>query len=212
MRIKSNFKDYYDISQSFDKTETLYVREENLFVKKHNREFLRAGYLSEAQYSVDAVLGYIGFCGYLYPYAKVKDRTFYNAEDLMNFIKDLGVEEKTSRFISSVYLHLNYRKEVENFFNKKPSILSNLFHEHNCPVFNYELGKENDRLFVNPSLKEMKFMTIKDPYQAYQDISTFVSGVLNNKENPMILISDTDKLAKHGFDKWSFRKKGKNSR
>jgi hypothetical protein len=46
-----------------------------------------------------------------------------------------------------------------------------------------------------------------DPFTLFQELSMFVGGVLPRNPNPMVEITDDKvKVAKHGFDKWSFRK------
>lgn len=57
------------------------------------------------------------------------------------------------------------------------------------------------------SLKTWGFAKVVDPYTLFQELSMFIGGVLPRNPNPMVEITDTDvKVAKHGFDKWSFRK------
>ena len=56
-------------------------------------------------------------------------------------------------------------------------------------------------------LKDYEFYQRVDAWSAMQEISMWVSGVLPSSARPMVQIADKDKIAKHGFDKWSFRKK-----
>lgn len=57
------------------------------------------------------------------------------------------------------------------------------------------------------ALKTWGFARAVDPYTLFQELSMFVGGVLPRNPNPMVEITDPDvKVAKHGFDKWSFRK------
>ena len=68
-------------------------------------------------------------------------------------------------------------------------------------------GPPGPRLFLNPSLQELEFFRVCDAYQAYQQISQFVGGVLQQPAAPTAQASDADRLRKHGFDqKRSFRK------
>jgi len=61
---------------------------------------------------------------------------------------------------------------------------------------------------VNGSnLRSVNFQKALDPYTCFQEISMFVGGVLPRNPNPMVEITDPKiKIAKHGFDEWSFRK------
>jgi hypothetical protein len=57
------------------------------------------------------------------------------------------------------------------------------------------------------SLKEYDFPRAMDPFTLLQELSMFVGGVLPRNPNTMVEITDDKvKLAKHGFDKWTFRK------
>jgi hypothetical protein len=56
-------------------------------------------------------------------------------------------------------------------------------------------------------LKPLKFMRIKDPAQAFQEIYMFIAGTLGLPELPMVEIEDKYKQQQHGHDhKYSFRK------
>jgi len=55
-------------------------------------------------------------------------------------------------------------------------------------------------------LKHVQFQRKLDAWQAFQELSIFVGNLATN-ENRMVEITDPKiKIAKHGFDKWSFRK------
>ncbi len=89
-----------------------------------------------------------------------------------------------------------------------------------CPVFlirnltqeeSYaRRGKWNEgpvyRIERNPNLKEVGFYQDKDAYTAFQELSMFLGGVMGSSGRPMVQLSDKEVHAKHGFDKWSFRK------
>lgn len=60
---------------------------------------------------------------------------------------------------------------------------------------------------TNPLLKALGFQKVKDAFTAYQEIDSYVSGVLGVNPNPTVEISDIHRLEGHGFDKrTSFRK------
>jgi hypothetical protein len=63
----------------------------------------------------------------------------------------------------------------------------------------YKLGE------INPNLKSIEFFKIKDAFSTFQEISMFLGNslIVQNKQSE---ISDKDKIGKHGYDKWSFRK------
>ena len=55
-------------------------------------------------------------------------------------------------------------------------------------------------------LKDVSFYKVWDPYQAYQELDMYISGVLGQQEKETINISDKDRIYQHGFDSYSFRK------
>jgi hypothetical protein len=56
-------------------------------------------------------------------------------------------------------------------------------------------------------LKTVEFQKKVTAWEAMQELSMFVGGVLPKEGAPMVEITDqTVKIAKHGFDKYSFRK------
>jgi len=60
---------------------------------------------------------------------------------------------------------------------------------------------------INPArLKEVEFFRKINAYQAFQEIEMWVGGVLPQISPDMAAIDDATRLAKHGFDKTSFRK------
>lgn len=75
-----------------------------------------------------------------------------------------------------------------------------------------ELPRGSRFLVKNPPLKNIQFFKVKDSYQAYQDIEMYISGTLGVDQVPPVVLSDKERIEKHGMDKWSFRKKGKNSK
>lgn len=66
-----------------------------------------------------------------------------------------------------------------------------------------------EQIILNPVLKEIEFYKKIDSFTAFQELSMFISGIMGGKSPCMIEISNDDKIAKHGFDKYSFRKEKK---
>lgn len=84
-----------------------------------------------------------------------------------------------------------------------------LHHRHGSPIIHYGISRQTRKPFtvVNPVLKELGFMRVMDPFKTFQEISMFLGGVMRGNETPMVAIADDVRIAKHGFDRWSFRKK-----
>lgn len=100
------------------------------------------------------------------------------------------------------------RKELDILIENKISVAiedSNTFDKSSANRYKY-------LWFINTDgLKDIGFQKIVDPYQAFQELSMFVGGVLPRSPHPMIDLSKNEKVmvAKHGMDKWSFRKQPK---
>lgn len=59
------------------------------------------------------------------------------------------------------------------------------------------------------ALKRYGFAKALDPFSAMQELSMFVGGVMGGADPNTVKITDEKTLVKkHGFDEWSFRKKG----
>lgn len=91
------------------------------------------------------------------------------------------------------------------------------FHAFNTPIILYaisdrEWSKSKNRwttdkwMKLNPDLSKLNFVTVIDPYTAFQEIAMYMSGVIGCRENDMIQISDTDMRDAKGFYDMSFKK------
>ncbi|QIG71112.1 hypothetical protein EVB94_005 [Rhizobium phage RHph_TM40] len=56
------------------------------------------------------------------------------------------------------------------------------------------------------NLKDYCLQKIVGPYTVMQELSMWIGGILPRPEKEIITINDKNKISKHGFDKWSFRK------
>ena len=95
-----------------------------------------------------------------------------------------------------------------------------LFRELKVPVFVYDgdfdrttfdkkrygFNSFKPMFFINPLLKNYEFYKVFDTFQAFQEISMFMGGVLGAGEKEITVVADKYKIAQHGFDKYSFRK------
>lgn len=228
MKIISRFKDYYDsISHQYLDKEILYLREKKIIaITRKTAETLPGVEKDAYKYYYDLRLRLdfdinveiIGFCGKLYPVVSIKTistgktENLYDFESLKEYAKEIGIPFKTEkrrwRWRDYDFTHL---ADYERLFNsiEKAADLEKMFMKYQTPCFVYKMVNNQEyHLVVNPMLKEYGFMKVKDPFSAHQELYQFVSGYLNQPVNPMVQISDKDKIHKHGFDKWSFRQKG----
>ncbi|MBC8427279.1 MAG: hypothetical protein H8D97_00145, partial [Proteobacteria bacterium] len=169
----------------------------------------------------------IGFCGKIipifktiknnsYPYSnETKEVFFYGDDALEELYNFLGKNSKLKN-------NWRMRRELEKIKANKALKLEKIFIDFNVPIFliggnrNY-INKQGYKeystgLTLNPCLKNYKFFTQYDAYQAFQEISMFIGGVLPRKEPDTVDISDACRSYQKGFDSWSFRKSGPNSK
>ena len=172
----------------------------------------------------------VGFCGKLYVGIKitkpiVNDPYNYKVEfvyDHDKIVKVLKKEQKNRDSYDSKY-RKSYLENYENYVVEIKAVdPTKWFIEYNTPIFVYGTSKPTtyrsynshntpeENFFINPKLKDYGFVKVFDPYMAFQEIQMYVSGVLgNNEDGKQPKMSEKQKVAQHGMDKWSFRKEPK---
>lgn len=81
-----------------------------------------------------------------------------------------------------------------------------VFRYFNTPVIVYY--ESENRVVINERLNQFSFAKMVDPFTAFQELSMFIGNNLANVEDPDDLVmTDEQRAATKGFDKWSFRKK-----
>jgi hypothetical protein len=97
-------------------------------------------------------------------------------------------------------------KTLEQWINHNADVRENdaleLFIDHKLVSFVYDQRE----ITLNPRLHDYNFQRIVGGVKAFQDIDMFISGVLGQPANPMIELTDKDRIQAHGFDDKSFRK------
>lgn len=134
---------------------------------------------------------------------KTENHVFWTTE---HFVKYL--EENNMRVcLPFIY---NNKFKWDDYFGEK-EISKSLLNEMISKKISIIYGEQKDRnLFVSingDNLKNYHFYKVVDAFQMHQRIEQWVSGVLPANPNETIEIKDDKiKIAKHGFDKFSFRK------
>jgi hypothetical protein len=172
---------------------------------------------------------HIGFCGEIYPVLHIEperhselkqpflygeghcyhpnpDDFYYSAEKAFDAYKDAW--EKDWRWRRHNLNRTDAEKHLADFFNYKPKVLEPIFREHRVPIFvthDYGGWHHDAEIGLNPLLKYYGFQRVVDPYQCFQKIHGFMSGVLGPEQKPIPEIDDETKVAIHGMDKFSFR-------
>lgn len=165
----------------------------------------------------------VGFCGQIYLGYKMSLPTgekeiCYNVYSIIEFMKTHKLYEQLDEFSSpekkSKYgrTKSKYRPfkfdEVKNAFDevKDNKFLHSLFVEYKAPIFYFERMYRGAKFHINAQLKDLDFHIKVSHYQAFQEISMYLGGVLGVGSPEMIDISDKEMIKKKGFDKFSFRK------
>ena len=220
MLIISKDNDYYDIGLSLgiDKS-IVYKRKKEkiesiLAIKKTFQKIIDSYNVSKNRVSTyssreDYYFFVIGFCGNFYTgisFLHEKNPTFiYNEHDL-----DKNLNSFLEKSLTTSYLNDKNKKEFRNKFNNWLNVKipydDSLFFEHNTPILFFRKNKFGQTLAAkNINLKKYSFQKIKDPFSAFQEIMSFLSGVLGNSEKDIITIEDKYIKESKGFDKWSFK-------
>lgn len=245
MLIVSKFHDYYDTASvhGVDKT-CVYLRNEekieihgrgwrgdpNVILKDGTRFHLGQIASYETKRFVNADYEFkkaiLGFCGEIYPLIKVvktysgyprpqpETYCFYDQPSFANFMAEEGIEGKKYRY-GSWYrdrFDIDTDQGIHNFFDpNRWTQLEDLFAAFHVPCW---VVREST-VKLNPNLKKLGFMKIKDPQSAFQDIYMYMSGVLGAPPKPTKPIDDKIMAASKGHDgEYSFKKppgkRGKN--
>jgi hypothetical protein len=239
MKIFSKFHDYYDSVLKFSQTEedgVVYQREPEEIIFNINQSEIKE--VGDTRHFKCEHIKFVGFCGKVYPVICIdfrdtedsKVETFFVGVDDSKFIERLtNYRKKMSR---NQYSFDNY--EIDWLLNNLPADswwkrytfitpfkLEDFFIKYETPIFLFEQlewrythnSQNRWRLTKNVCLKDFGFQKIVDPFTAFQEISMFFNSTLTNLKTPVMPVGDDKVLAaSKGFDKWSFRKIGENSK
>lgn len=172
-------------------------------------------------------MGGVIFCGKLYlwlepmcveyGYTEKTTRAFcYNLDQVQKFFVKFG--KKLPETVKSPKWnrhskHSLTKRNLRAFFGRnledRHHKLVDLHSQIDAPVILFKKFAEYPEkatIWVNPILRDVQFYKAVDAFSAFQELSMFISGVLGGKTPKMIELSDEDKIAKHGYNEWSFRK------
>lgn len=173
--------------------------------------------------------GTVGFCGKIYPYTVYTRLATpenpheiveycYTEEQYFKCIEKYGTKKEIDKYLDNdvksnwMRKFRNTRKRYQDYFKRDFSYLTKLFHEYKTPIWHYytedKLSFPNKYyITINPQLKPLQFAKAVDPFQAFQEISMYLGGILGTGNPSIPEISDRDLLEAKGFDyKFSFRK------
>lgn len=228
MRIISKFQDYYDSGMAFgqDQSVVFYREEKDVIPAKegytkiypayfglNNRDHYEV-YNFGPYYDPDSVFIYkatVVFCGKVWNALAVghyQFQYFYDYDSFSDYIAKLGLslERRAGYKWGPNYHAQNYRNWLAEPGTTK--FHDELINDRIVIAANYRVDcyGDNQKVTTNGSLKEVQFYKVMDSYTAFQEIDMWIGGVLPKDGPPMVEVTDKDKVSKHGFDKYSFRK------
>jgi len=221
LRIFSRFHDYYDGVVAFGHDNSLtYVRKTARIDDKRGAYHvpdLSPGHFTHEHWLVPGVLG---FCGQLYPLVFEVSfqaiRPFNSLPDdqdvpagerhwSIDTIMPEAFRSRQRKWMKNSWA-LGWGLSLEQFFTHDFSALSGIFAQHHVPVWLcYRRGHDASTLILNPELKSLGFVRLKPPFECFQAIESYLSGVLGASKE-VTEIPDEYRAQAHGFDKWSFRR------
>ena len=167
-------------------------------------------------------IGAILFCGKMHPYLKhqgVWKGPVPESEPTYTFDID-AIDELMHKIYADKHPHSKWtRRNATSKWADQWSVwgrvlkplhaaierdYTELHREHNTPILAiYPDGWESGLplfLHINPKLADFGFQRVVDPYQAYQQVYGFLSGVMARPEKEPRPTTDKQKVAAHGFD------------
>jgi hypothetical protein len=164
--------------------------------------------------------GYLIVAGIFYPQAMVWKRGDKTNIGLTNYIDRNGFNS----VLPDMYLYdydqlqmmlleeYNYDMEQNIFFNRRAEYGISEFFKLKGAVVKEASIQEYPIVYVTSTLVEidsilgkMEFYKVLDAWQCFQNLSMFIGNIASKDDTP-VKISDKDRIAQYGFDKWSFRK------
>lgn len=227
--IESNTKHYWQLKSpfSFNKFRVRPLsNEHNLFLysshnclryidsKKSINDCIEVGKTEWLFDPVTVWFAGVKYCGIMFAAGDSK-HFVWSYDNFIKILSGFGVEfktEKTEHKRNHDYFKNEYfvpsDEDKEHCIENSISIMTYGLRDDQFGVRSYS-RRNNFGYVVNGSnLKDFQFQKVLDPYQAMQELSMWIGGVLPKDGNPMVEITGPEKvlLAKHGFDKMSFKK------
>jgi hypothetical protein len=233
MRIVSRFHDYYDQGMGHGQDQSiLYIRKTEPLSKEKAIPYINlangnlgGGSLDKTgkEFSVSLhrrLLFFCGrsvqfveaqFCAVRYPYECDEPVFIYTWEALKSLFHAKGIDHwdvnsgyKHSKWLSNNYPLNNVKKWLS--MSQVSSSLYNLMLKDRLSVLQVTYEGGEWVVYKDPILRKFQFIRRFQPFEAYQELSMWIGGVLPGQDADMAVVGDKDRMSQHGFDKWSFKK------
>lgn len=155
-------------------------------------------------------VGYVLFCGEVYPFVKCTEfdndnkNTFYTKDSLYQYFTSIGFTKKDLCDTKQRWKRYSIMDDIEKVFDiYNKNINTEQVHRiQNTPVYIVD----GYTIQVGGALTDIEFFKVKDTYSCIQDLEMYLSGTLGGTSPSMIQVKDLDRIEAHGFDKvTSFR-------
>lgn len=230
MKIKSDFRDYYDaVQKEGQNQEFVYLRYEQKTVSPGISSLLRnyINYHNSAFYKkTHAII----FCGKLYHVLEIFNASgtekaiCYSFDDVDKFVEEHTKPKEYELWANPVRRYRdsnkfsNLKREIQNFYQSsekdiKSSVTKKYLDQVKAPIvliYNRKnpLNEQEHVTIENARINHLEFFRIFDAYSAYQEISMWL-GNQASPEKEIPKLDDKTMSEIKGFDKWSFRKESK---
>lgn len=210
MKLHTDFHDYYDYAVGYGVDKNVHY---NRFSDEAEIQ-IRTGY----DFPDHSGAHLLGFCGQIYPFIKMEkfesnDDCYFDKYELLETFFAYSYEEYSNKSLEWDDFYGDFGGDgikEKKFFLDWSYQSNDIFLKYKTPVWVLELHRNENIGIINPKLKDYDFERIKDPFTAFQDISMYLSNILVEQKETVI-IEDKTKIEKHGFDKkQSFRKRKTN--
>lgn len=158
---------------------------------------------------------------------KLKEAWVYDSAGIEGFFKDAKMKKELEFYLSKERKRRTWqttsdfkRKPIEEFIKSFDNEnYEYLFHRLKTPIFVLKpqnslrayMSSTSDTtlhatLIKDAILEPYRFYKVFDVYQAFQNVSFYIEGVLGITAPVMATVPDEYLLEAKGFDKWSFKK------
>jgi len=225
MRIYSKFTDYYDSARGYGIDPNAFYDRSTIDMEAGCKPLLDLIYthapMGPRYYNRTGVEHFtVVFCGKVYYGVKLismsQDKLhvgyFYDVESFYEYYVDNvdTIESSTPSYYRTFQYAKNpkeyYRKYFDRSVDQTRIIEALRSSDILRPVVYIESKERNRRLItIDPILRDIEFFKVVNSYEAFQEISMFVSGIMGGQSPELVRLSDNDLIKKRGFDKQSFR-------
>jgi len=230
MKIKSDFRDYYDaVQREGQNQEFVYLRYEQKTVSPGVSNLIHS-YKSYYKSAFYKKIYAIVFCGKLYHVLEIFNASgtekaiCHSFDDVDKFIEEHTKPKEYALWANPVKSYRdsnkfsNLRREIDSFYkfsekDRNSSVTKKYLDQVKVPIVliynrKNQLNEQEHVTIENARINHLEFFRIFDAYSAYQEISMWL-GSQASPEKEIPKLDDKTMSEIKGFDKWSFRKEPK---